>query len=68
MTLPSGILTENGKFNEAAKSYQMGYAPKIIKVYEKIKAGIWSYNGFSVWLMRGQSRQERAMCSNLGLK
>ena len=46
MTLPSGILTENGKFYEAAKSYQQGAPAKIIKVYEKIKAGIWSYNGF----------------------
>lgn len=46
MTLPSGILTENGKFYEAAKNYQAGSAPKIIKVYEKIKDGIWSYNGF----------------------
>lgn len=46
MTLPSGILTENGKFFEAAKKYKAGIAPKIIKVYEKIKAGIWSYNGY----------------------
>lgn len=46
MTLPSGLLTENGKFFEAAKNYKEGTAPKIIKVYEKIKAGIWSYNGY----------------------
>ena len=46
MTSPSGKLTENGKFFEAAKKYKSGSAPKIIKVYEKIKDGIWSYNGY----------------------
>ena len=46
MKLPSGTLTENGKFYEAAKGYQNGKGAKTIKVYEKIKAGIWSYNGF----------------------
>ena len=46
MTLPSGTLTENGKFFEAAQKYKVGSAPKIIKVYEKIKDGIWSYNGY----------------------
>lgn len=46
MNLPSGILTENGKFYEAALAYKAGKTPKIIKVYEKIKAGIWSYNGY----------------------
>lgn len=46
MTLPSGALTENGKFYEAAKGYQIGKRPKTIKVYEKIKDGVWSYNGY----------------------
>ena len=46
MKLPSGKLTENGKFFEAAKKYKGGLPPKIIKVYEKIKDGIWSYNGY----------------------
>ncbi len=46
MTLPSGALTENGKFFEAAKGYQDGKDAKTIKVYEKIKDGIWSYNGY----------------------
>lgn len=46
MTLPSGVLTENGKFYRAAKEYQSGKDVKIIKVYEKIKTGIWSYNGY----------------------
>ena len=34
------------KIIEAAKKYKAGSTPKIIKVYEKIKAGIWSYNGY----------------------
>lgn len=61
MTLPSGLLTENGKFFEAAKAYQSGKLAKIIKVYEKIKAGIWSYNGLfrlaDSWMEASGGRQ-----------
>lgn len=43
---PSGGLTENGKFHRAAQQYKAGQAPpERIRVYEKIKQGIWSYNG-----------------------
>jgi hypothetical protein len=43
---PSGSLTENGKFHRAAQKYKAGQAsPERIRVYEKIKQGIWSYNG-----------------------
>lgn len=43
---PSGNLTENGKFNKAAQDYKSGLRePERIRVYEKIKQGIWSYNG-----------------------
>ena len=39
-------LTENGKFFRAAKNYKKGIRnPEKIRVYEKIRAGIWSYNG-----------------------
>ena len=42
----SGKLTQNGYFHEAAQSYIRGEAPPSrVRVYEKIKAGIWSYNG-----------------------
>lgn len=42
----SGALTENGKFHLAAQQYKAGHAPpERIRVYEKIKQGIWSYNG-----------------------
>lgn len=46
MTLPSGALTENGKFYQSALNYKATETAKTIKVYEKIKAGIWVYNGF----------------------
>lgn len=44
--LPSGKLTENGKFEMAANKVKDGEAdPERVRVYEKIKKGIWSYNG-----------------------
>ena len=44
---PNGSFTENGKFAIAAMQYKKGNAPaKKIKVYEKIKAGVWVYNGY----------------------
>jgi len=43
---PSGQLTENGKFHQAAQKYKTGKRqPERVRVYEKIKQGIWSYNG-----------------------
>lgn len=46
MYLPSGQLTENGKFYKAVKDYQKGNKPaELVKVYEKIMPGTWSYNG-----------------------
>jgi hypothetical protein len=48
LTTPKGTLTENGKFFTAAQSYKMRLTqePHKIKVYEKIKDGIWCYKGF----------------------
>ncbi len=44
---PCGTLTENGKFHQAAQRFKTGKkGPDIVKVYEKIKAGIWTDNGF----------------------
>jgi hypothetical protein len=43
---PSGRLTQNGKFHEAAQLFKEGKrAPERVRVYEKIRSGIWSYNG-----------------------
>jgi hypothetical protein len=45
---PSGSLTQNGLFYQAAKNYKnnkYNKEPELVKVYEKIKSGIWAYNG-----------------------
>ena len=43
---PSGSPTENGKFHYAAQQYKSGQRPaERVRVYEKIRAGVWSYNG-----------------------
>lgn len=48
LTTPRGTLTENGKFFTAAQSYKENLLkePHRVKVYEKIKNGIWCYKGF----------------------
>ncbi|RPI06417.1 MAG: HNH endonuclease [Ignavibacteriae bacterium] len=48
MTTPAGSWTENGKFFKAAMDYKSGLVnkPELIKVYEKIVAGVWCYKGF----------------------
>ncbi len=41
-----GTITENGKFYSAAEAYKKGQSlPELVKVYEKIKDGIWVFNG-----------------------
>lgn len=43
---PSGSLTQNGLFFEAAKAFkERKREPELVKVYEKIRSGIWTYNG-----------------------
>src|SRR5689334_12003578 len=47
MLLPSGRLTENGKFFEAAKLVvERGKLPDLVRVYQKLNKGIWSDNGY----------------------
>ena len=42
----AGNLTENGKFYRAAQEHKLnGAEPEGVRVYEKIRQGIWSYNG-----------------------
>lgn len=44
--IPSGNLTENGKFHAAAQATKTGRRlPERVRVYEKLRRGIWSYNG-----------------------
>jgi hypothetical protein len=57
---PGGTLTQNGLFYEAAQRYKQGGKPEGIKVYEKIRAGIWTFNGFfrlvDAWLEASGNR------------
>ena len=44
--LPSGKLTQNGRFHAAAQLAKRGECgPERVRVYEKIRPGIWAYNG-----------------------
>jgi hypothetical protein len=48
LTTPKGTPTENAKFLADALDFKNGKRkkPKLIKAYEKISKGIWSYKGF----------------------
>jgi hypothetical protein len=58
---PSGGLTRNGKFHTAAQEAKSGTRlPERVRVYEKIRPGIWSYNGIfhlvDSWLEHDERR------------
>jgi hypothetical protein len=62
MSLPSGAATENGKFFAAAKAFAGGKGrPRRVRVYEKIRPNIWSYNGVfhlvDSWVQQSGSRK-----------
>lgn len=43
---PKGGLTQNGRFHAAAQAAKHGTAtPERVRVYEKIRDGIWAFNG-----------------------
>jgi len=43
---PSGTLTQNGLFRKAAESNKRDYKEaELVRVYEKIRKGVWVYNG-----------------------
>ena len=53
---PNGLLTQNGLFQRAAQEFKQGLRPpERVRVYEKIRQGIWSYNG--VFHLVDSSRQ-----------
>ena len=61
-TTPNGILTQNGKFEASAIQYKNGIqSAELIKVYEKIKDGIWAYNGIfelhDAWMEESDNRR-----------
>lgn len=44
--MPGGRLTQNGLFLDSVRRYKLGRAePERVRVFEKIRAGIWAYNG-----------------------
>lgn len=46
MATPNGKLTQNGLFHAVAKGFQNNEnLPERVKVYEKLRNGIWAYNG-----------------------
>jgi hypothetical protein len=46
MKYPGGTLTQNGLFYNAARNFKKGLQkPDLVKVYEKLRTGIWVYNG-----------------------
>lgn len=60
--LPSGRLTQNGLFADAVRRFKAGRAEaETVKVFEKIRAGIWVYNGLfrlvDVWQETSGRRQ-----------
>jgi hypothetical protein len=59
--LPSGRPTENGKFAAAARQFKAGKkGPDIVRVYEKVRDGIWADNGYfhlvDSWIEKGLER------------
>jgi HNH endonuclease len=61
-SLPSGRLTQNGLFADAATRFKAGKtSAEKVKVFEKIKAGIWAYSGLfqlvDVWNETSGPRQ-----------
>ncbi len=58
----SGCLTQNGLFHRAAQEAKRGDRPaERVRVYEKIRQGVWSYNGIfhlvDSWRQQGNGRQ-----------
>lgn len=59
---PQGSLTENGKFFEAALRHRReGAAAEVVRVYEKVRTGIWVFTGtfrlVDSWSEQSDSRQ-----------
>ncbi len=60
--LPSSRLTQNGKFHFAAQEFKQGARPpERVRVYEKMRDGIWSYNGVFHLVDSWQERDSQRM-------
>jgi hypothetical protein len=61
MYTPNGGLTRNGLFINAVEKYKSGKTPpELVKIYEKIKPGIWVFNGYAhmtdTWIEKNKRR------------
>lgn len=59
---PNGKLTQNGLFHKAAQEFRNKRAkPCSVRVYEKIRPGVWAYNGIfylvDSWIQDGKKRR-----------
>jgi len=62
MKNPGGGLTQNGLFYESALKYKGGQtSAELVKVYEKVRSGIWVFNGIfrlvDAWLETSNTRK-----------
>ncbi len=56
---PSGSLTQNGLFFKSAIDYKKNnISPELVRVYEKIRSGIWVYNGLFILVDAWHERDE----------
>lgn len=60
----SGAPTQNGRFYAAAQAAKRGHAlPEMVRVYEQIRPGLWSYKGVFHLLDSWTERDDaRAVC------
>ena len=59
---PNGTLTQNGLFHQAAEALKGSERPaELVRVYEKLRSGIWVYNGVfrlvDSWMENSNSRK-----------
>ena len=60
---PAGTSTENGHFFEDAQQFKDGLRPaEVVRVYEKIRSGIWAFAGtfelLDAWPDQSSGRSE----------
>jgi hypothetical protein len=57
---PNGRLTQNGLFIDAVRQYKSGKASaEPVRVFEKIRDGIWAYNGLFALIDGWQETNDR---------
>lgn len=70
-SLPSGKLTQNGMFFDAAMRAKRGeVSPELVKVYEKVRDGVWVFDGYFELLdaWKEHSGRRKVFKFKLGLK